>query len=218
MAQLGQSYSPFGALNFEQKEQKQKDKVLFTLVVGYPRGKQHSAVERVVAVEWGWNPLILWYLKFLDSSSASIDQRFFVLFTSNNPDSCAWKWTTTTTTTKPRKFWLGHFPFQIWNDCHVSWSLQTLLARGPSSPRGTKSRGLGDKCGQPVLEYEWGWLADTTAYIKPANHQHFKLRLCFSFIQTIPSTGREEKNWADFNIISFRTCYILVQMFVKVSQ
>lgn len=49
VAQLGQSSSPFGTLNFEQVVQKQKDKVMFPLVLGYSRGKQYSAVG---AGEW----------------------------------------------------------------------------------------------------------------------------------------------------------------------
>ncbi|XP_035582731.1 uncharacterized protein LOC113920444 [Zalophus californianus] len=53
MAQLGQSSAPFGTLNFEQAVQKEKNKLMFILVVGYPRGKQYSVVVagRVCVVE-----------------------------------------------------------------------------------------------------------------------------------------------------------------------
>ena len=44
-AQIGQSYAPFGTSNFDQTVQKPRDQSTFTLAVGYPRGKQHSAPE-----------------------------------------------------------------------------------------------------------------------------------------------------------------------------
>lgn len=56
MAQLGQSSAPFRTLNFEQAVQKPKDKLMFTLVVGYHKV---SSIQRwrVVGVEGvgvGW--------------------------------------------------------------------------------------------------------------------------------------------------------------------